>query len=342
MKKLVLTIMIFFVFMTIGYTQQNNSIAMDKEAKKVIENMTKHYAENSDKMVMMSNAQKLEAGRKGYEGIIPMAGEAEKVFQVENRNLTSKSGHQIPIRIYRPSDKENLPTLLYIHGGGFTAGNLKTHDRPLRALANRSGFLVIAVDYRLSPEHPYPAGLDDCFEVLQWLSDNAKELNANVEQIYLGGDSAGGNLATVTTLMARDKKGPSINGQLLIYPNTDLTLSSSSWEELGNKGYVLTTEAMTANIAMYTKDDKDINHHYLSPLKANNLSNMPETLIITGGFDPLHAEGTAYAHKLEAAKVKVTHWHYDGQIHGFFQMGAAISEGNELITRMSEYLKNKN
>ncbi len=342
MKKLIIQILALFVFITKGYTQQNKSTTMDKEAKTVIENMAKHYAENADKMAIMSDTQKLEAGRKGYEGIIPMAGEAEKVFNIENRNVASKKGHQTPIRIYTPNDKKKLPILLYIHGGGFTAGNLETHDRPLRALANRSGFLVIGIDYRLAPEYPYPAGLNDCYEVLQWLYDNAEKINGNAEQIYIGGDSAGGNLATVTTLMARDKNGPSIKGQLLIYPNTDLTLVSTSWEELGSKGYVLTKDAMTANVAMYTKDDADINHHYLSPLQADNLSNIPETLIITGGFDPLHSEGEAYVQKLKSAKVKVTHWHYDGQVHGFFQMGAAITEGNQLITRISQYLKDTN
>ncbi len=342
MKKLIIQILTLFVFITEGYTQQNKSMTMDKEAKTVIENMAKHYAENANKIATMSDAQKLEAGRKGYEGIIPMAGEAEKVFTIENRKVVSKKGHQIPIRVYRPNDKKKLPMLLYIHGGGFTAGNLETHDRPLRVLANRSGFLVIGIDYRLAPEHPYPAGLNDCYEVLQWLSDNAEIINGNAEQIYIGGDSAGGNLAAVTTLMARDKNGPSIKGQLLIYPNTDLTLDSTSWQELGDKGYILTKKAMSANVAMYTSDDQSINHEYVSPLKSDNLSKIPETLIITAGFDPLHSEGEAYVQKLKSAKVKVTHWHYDGQVHGFFQMGAAITEGDQLITRICQFLKDTN
>ncbi len=322
------------------HSQQNNSETMNNEAKTVIENMAKQYAANADTMKDLSDSQKLEAGRKGYEGIIPMAGDIVDVFEVENKTIAGSDNNTINIRLYRPSDDKDLPVLLYIHGGGFTAGNFKTHDRPLRALANRSGFLVVALEYRLAPEHPYPAGLNDCYQVLRWIKENAKKINANANLLFVGGDSAGGNLAIATSLMAKDEKGPAIKGNVLVYPNTDLTLKSDSWDTLGDKGYVLTKDAMVANVAMYLKDQEDMNSPYISPLKAKNLSNLPETLIITGGFDPLHAEGEAYAKKLEDQNVQVTHWHYEGQIHGFFQLGGVISQGDELITRISNHLKN--
>ncbi len=340
LKSKIFCVLVSLLFLGVANAQYNKSKTMNNEAKTVIENMAKQYAANADAMNNLSDSQKLEAGRKGYEGIIPMAGNIVEVFEVGNKTISGSDNNSINIRLYRPSDDKDLPVLLYIHGGGFTAGNFKTHDRPLRALANRSGFLVIALEYRLAPEHPYPAGLNDCYQVLRWIEENAKKINANANLLFVGGDSAGGNLAIATSLMARDENGPVIKGNVLVYPNTDLTLKSDSWDNLGDKGYVLTKGAMAANVAMYVKDEEDINSLYISPLKAEDLSNLPETLIITGGFDPLHSEGEAYVKKLENQNVQVTHWHYDGQIHGFFQLGGVISQGDELITRISNHLKN--
>ncbi len=313
---------------------------MNNEARKVVENMQRYSEANAFILSKLTEQEQLQAARKGYEGTIPMAGESEEVWKVQNITIEGADKNAIPLRIYQPIDKKQLPILLFIHGGGFTAGSLETHDRPLRKLANQSGFLIIAVDYRLAPEYPFPAAINDCYSALQWVENNAEQINVDRQKIVVGGDSAGGNLATVTALMNRDKGATDIAAQILIYPNTDLSLNSATWTSLGDKGYVLTKEGMTSNVSSYVGDNDKINHHYISPLHSEDLSGLPETLIVTGGHDPLHAEGEAYAEKLQKTNSNVTHWHYDGQIHGFFQFGAVISEGNELITRISDFLKN--
>ncbi len=317
---------------------------MDKEAKAVVENFARQYNENLATLSKLDAKEKLAMTREGYEGLVTMAGEPEEVYAIENKEIVGVDGNNIPIRLYRPTANNDLPVLFYIHGGGFTAGSLDTHDRPLRALANRSGFLVAALQYRLAPEHPFPEGLNDCYAVLQWLSQNTKALRTDGTKIVIAGDSAGGNLATVTAMMARDRNGPRIQRQILIYPNTDLTLDSTSWQELGTKGYVLTRSDMASNIAMYVSDNRTLAEAYLSPLKAENLQDLPDAVVVTGGFDPLHTEGEQYANRLRASEVTVAHWHYPGQIHGFLQLGAAIPQGDELISRIAEYLKiwNKN
>ncbi len=322
-----------------GNAQNNTTKNMDNQAKEVVEAMAQQYAANANAHIQLTNKQKLQAARKGYEAISPMAGEKKELYSVKDDLVEDKKGHSIPIRVYKPNNGKKLPVLLYIHGGGFTAGSLETHDIPLRALVNKSGFLIIAVDYRLAPEYPYPTGLNDCYAILEWLSNNGESIGADPKQIFIAGDSAGGNLAAVTTLKARDKKGPSIKSQILIYPNTDLNLNSTSWNQLGDKGYVLTKSDMAANINMYVPKSHDVSEPYLSPLKADDLGKLPETVVITGGFDPLHSEGEAYAKRLKTSRVKVLHWHYPGQIHGFFQLGGVIKQGDDLINRLAVYLR---
>jgi acetyl esterase len=277
----------------------------------------------------------IAAEREGYRQVIPLAGKPEEVYNIADRQISNS----IPIRIYTPSAQKNLPILVYFHGGGFSSGGLDTHDTPLRALANRSGCIVVSVAYRLAPEHPFPAGIEDAYTATKWVSENAKSLGGDPARVAVGGDSAGGTIATVVTQMARDRQSPPIAYQVLIYPNTDATMSSASWRELGNKEYVLTTQGTTENYARYIPEGVDREQPYISPLKSSDLSNLPPAFILTAEFDPLRDEGEAYAERLRQADVTVKVTRYPGMIHGFFQMGGVIDRGNAAIEDVAEALR---
>ena len=237
--------------------------------------------------------------------------------RVENRSIPGSAG-EIPVRMYWPTADPNLPILLYFHGGGFRVGDLDTHDGICRALAKSAGVLVVSVDYRLAPEHPWPAAVNDCYAALEWVSKHAGEIGGDRDRIAVGGDSAGGNLSAVTALKARDLNGPAMAFQLLIYPSTNLaSMDTDSWNTLGD-GYFLTREGVNFMRGEYVPDLTDRKRPDVSPLFAKDHSGLPPALVITAEFDPLKDEGEAYAKKLAAAGVPVRHLRYDGVIHGFF------------------------
>ncbi|MFT5209996.1 MAG: acetyl esterase [Flavobacterium sp.] len=246
----------------------------------------------------------------------------------------------IPIRIYRPSSDVKLPCLVYFHGGGWVIGDLETHDSLCRSIAKASDCMVIAVDYRLSPEHPYPAPLEDCIQVSKWVVDNASELN--ISQIAVGGDSAGGNLATSVCLKFRDgalgdEYKNSIVHQLLIYPVTDAAMDTTSYTDNAD-GYMLTRATMAWFWDHYLgkQDKKD---PYVSPLHANNLEGLPSATVLTAEYDPLRDEGEAYAKRLEAAGIKVCQKRYDGLVHGFATMADLLEEAREAIKLIGSELR---
>lgn len=274
--------------------------------------------------------------RQGYLEIRQLAGAPEPVNKVEDRQILGAAG--IPVRIYSPLDELNLPVLVYFHGGSFTVGDLDTHDAPLRALANRAGCIVVAVAYRLAPENQFPAAPEDAYAVTKWVVEHTAEIGGDATRVAVGGDSAGGNLAAVVTLIARDRNSPTLVYQVLIYPNTDVTMSSASWQELGNKGYILTTEGMASSLAQYLPDSVDKKNPYLSPLWAN-LNSLPPALVIIGECDPLRDEDEAYAERLKQAGVPVVSKHYEGMIHGFFQMAGALEAGKKVIEEIAANLK---
>ncbi len=244
----------------------------------------------------------------------------------------------VPLRHYRPmlrSDPNQstrvLPLLLFFHGGGWVIGDLDTHDTLCRQLANQSGCAVIAVDYRLGPEHHFPAAVDDCIAALRYVCDQAATLNIDADRIALGGDSAGGNLAAVVALDARDNNGPAIAFQLLIYPVTDMTASGGSQITNGS-GYLLTRDTMRYFHDHYVADPKQDLDWRVSPLLAQNFANLPPALVLTAGFDPLRDEGQAYADRLSAAGVPCTSICFERQIHGFILMGKVLEEANTAVT----------
>ncbi|WP_138418620.1 alpha/beta hydrolase [Aquibacillus sediminis] len=267
----------------------------------------------------------------------PLAGEPEAVGKVENRTVPGPAG-DIPIRIYTPKGEGPFPALVYYHGGGWVVGDLDTVDVPCRLLANRAECVVVSVDYRLAPEHKYPAAAEDCYAATKWVADKAASLNVDQERVAVGGDSAGGNLAAVVSLMARDKGGPDIAYQLLIYPVTNHNFETDSYRDNAD-GYFLTKDSMVWFWDHYLRDASDGQSPYASPMLADDLSGLPPALVLTGEYDPLRDEGEAYAERLNQAGVPVEACRYDGMIHGYFWMPAAMEKGDQAITQAATALR---
>ncbi|WP_462411713.1 alpha/beta hydrolase [Neobacillus sp. Marseille-QA0830] len=267
----------------------------------------------------------------------PLAGVPEEVAKVENRTIPGQEG-EIPVRIYTPAGEGPFPVLVFYHGGGWVIGNLDTMDIPCRSLANKVGCVVVSVDYRLAPEHKFPAAVEDAYAAVKWVADNASSLGADAKRIAVGGDSAGGNLTAVTALMARDKGGPSLAYQLLIYPVTSHSYDTESYQE-NAEGYFLTKKMMVWFWDHYLRNEQDGLNPYASPMKAGDLSGLPPALVITAGFDPLRDEGEAYGNLLKEAGVAVEATRYEGMIHGFFGMPGLLDESKKAIDQAADALK---
>jgi acetyl esterase len=232
------------------------------------------------------------------------------------------------MRMYRPVKGETLPALVYFHGGGWTIGDVDTHDVLCRQLAVGARCVVISVDYRLAPEYPFPAAVDDCFAATRYVAENAAKLK--ISGLAVGGDSAGGNLAATVALLARDLGGPALTFQLLIYPATDQRMGTASLERNG-QGYLLTRDAMLYFRRNYLPHERDWSDWRASPLLAKNHANLPPALVITAGYDPLVDEGRAYADKLRAAGVKVAYREFADMVHGFILFGGVIDTANAAV-----------
>jgi acetyl esterase len=280
----------------------------------------------------------LEAERARYREVPALSGPPEPISQITNQQI-KVDDRAIPVRIYRPDAPAPLPTLVYAHGGSFVGGDLNSHDPPLRALANRAACLIIAVDYRLAPEHPFPQGLEDVYAVVLWAAQHAAELGGNAQALAVGGDSAGGNLAAATALLARERGQPVIRFQLLFYPNTDLTLRSQSWRT--HDGILLTKSGMATNITRYLAGKAEPSHHLVSPIFASDLRGLPPAFIAVGTHDPLYDEIVAYAAQLKQAGVPVTLQTYPGMIHGFFQMAGVLDDARRLIDDSADALRQR-
>ncbi len=286
-----------------------------------------------------SPQEQVAAQRQAYRATIPLAGAPEPVRRIEERTLPGPGG-AIPARIYRPLEESGLPVLVYFHGGGFVAGDLDTHDAPLRAVANRSGCVIVSVAYGLAPERPFPAAPEDCCAATQWVAEHAAEIGADAARLAVGGDSAGGNMAAVVCLMARDRGGPRIRHQALLYPDTELTEDTESWRAFADTNRpILTRTGKLANIALYVPAGVDKKTPYASPLHAPSLANLPPALVVTGECDPQRDEGEAYAERLGASGVLVSHTRYPGMIHGFFQFAGVLDASRQLIEQTASSLK---
>jgi acetyl esterase len=254
-------------------------------------------------------------------------GAQEPMARIEDRVVPGPA-QPIPVRVYWPVATDNLPVVMYFHGGGFVICNLDSHDRECRRLAKASGCAVVSVDYRLAPEHPFPAAAEDAYAATRHVADYAAEFNIDPTRIAVAGDSAGGNLATVVALMARDRGGPALRFQLLIYPTTDWTDDRSpSLREYGNDHF-LTLDAMHWFADQYLPRAEDRRSPYASPMLAEDLRGLPPAMVITAECDPIRDQGEAYARKLQAAGVPVDHRRYDGMIHPFFSLAGVIDSAH--------------
>ncbi len=248
------------------------------------------------------------------------------------------NGRVIPARLYRPSSQSNLPALVFYHGGGWVLCDIETHDEVIRRIALAANCVVISVDYRLAPEHKYPAGIDDAYQALCWVADNASELNIDVDKIGIAGDSAGGNLAAVSCLRARDQTGPRIFLQSLWYPVTNIhTLVTESYEVM-SEGYNLKREDMAWLKSQYLESPELAELPTVSPLLSDDLSGLPPTYIMTANFDVLRDDGQLYAEALEAAGNRVNYECFPSLVHGFLNMSHAVPAAEEALQAVAQHL----
>jgi acetyl esterase len=280
----------------------------------------------------------VEARSSRLEPMKALGGEPDALARVEDLYIPGPGG-DVPVRVYSSERGGLRPALVYFHGGGFVFGNLDTHDAVCRAIAKESGAVVISVDYRLAPEHKFPAAVDDCYAATVWVAANAERLGIDPSHIVVGGDSAGGNLATVVAMRCRDAGGPTLALQLLLYPVTDMSsLETVSHRECG-EGYFLTRAAMDWFTGHYVGSAELARHPEVSPLLVTDLSGLPPALVITAEFDPLRDEGEAYGQRLQQAGVPVTISRYDGMIHGFISMRGMLSVGRQAIQEAAEFTR---
>jgi len=258
--------------------------------------------------------------------------------KIINQKIPGPAG-EIPIRIYIPVENEVLPVTLFYHGGGWVQGNIDSHDNVVRYMAARSGSIMVSVDYRLAPENPFPAAVEDAYAALKWAVDNATSFSGDPSKIAVMGDSAGGNLSAVVSMMARDKKGPKISRQVLVYPATNLnTLDTDSYTFFG-EGFMLTKKEIEWFRAHYLPNKSDWSNPMASPLLAKDHSNLPPATIITAQMDPLSDEGKQYADKLEQSGVDVRYRRFEGMIHGFISAGKVLNQAYEAMDEIAADLK---
>ncbi|MEQ1866321.1 MAG: alpha/beta hydrolase [Micropepsaceae bacterium] len=259
------------------------------------------------------------------------------IGKIENMSCPGPAG-DIRLRVYTPvaGGSTALPCLVFFHGGGWVIGDLDSHDALCRTLSNETGARVVAVDYRLAPEHKFPAAADDCYAATKWVEANASQLSIDANRIAVAGDSAGGNLAAVVCLMAK-KGGPQLVYQLLIYPVTQFKAETNSMNAFA-QGFFLEKQAMTWFFDQYAPGT-DPNDWRVSPLAATDVSGVPKAYIVTAGFDPLKDEGKAYADKLNRAGVAAVYVDYPGMVHGFFNMSGMVPTAREAIADAAKALR---
>jgi acetyl esterase len=285
------------------------------------------------------NEMPVEQARATYKAVVAdCALKPEPVASIVDKAIPGSAG-DIPVRIYTPEGNGLFPLVVYFHGGGWVIGDLEVVHGLCTVLTNRAHAVVVSVDYRLAPEHPFPAAVDDCYTATKWVADNAALLNGDVERIAVAGDSAGANLAAVVSLMARDQGNPPLLYQLLIYPATDVRYDSPSYRENGDD-YFLTTDLMKWFHRHYLAGKGDADDWRASPLSAPDLSGLPPAHVITAEFDPLRDEGEAYAARLSDAGVEATAERYDGQIHAFTaNLAGVMDNGRKSIEDAGKRLR---
>ena len=247
-------------------------------------------------------------------------------------------GIDIPCRLYIPSAKQNLPIIVWFHGGGWVFGSVNSSDGLTRHLAHQSGYVVLSVDYRLSPEIKFPGPFNDCYGVTKWVYENSDKLNVDKDKISVGGDSAGGNLATAVCIKAKDEGNLPIISQLLIYPAVDTNFERKSFLE-NKDDYLLTSTAMKWFWQQYTNTDSDLDNPYVCPYKYEDHSGLPQACIIVAEYDPLLDEGIDYHKKLLDSNVNSRLLEYPGVMHGFYSQYEVLDKADEAIKASADFLK---
>ena len=307
-------------------------MSLDPQAKAILDALAADP--DAPRLIDLPPAQ----GREMYRAMAQaMDLQGVAIGKVEDRAIPGP-GSDIPVRIYTPvASGSTVPALVYFHGGGWVIGDLDTHDALCRTLANEAGCKVIAVDYRLAPEHPFPAAFDDCLAAVKWVEKNASDIGIDPNRIAVAGDSAGGNLAAAVALQAKADKGPHIAFQLLIYPVTDAPRGTKSYKDFA-EGHFLEADGMDWfwNHYVAGADAGDARH---SPLRAASLAGLPPAYVVTAGFDVLRDEGKAYAEALKKAGVAVECVNYEGMIHGFFNLQGVLDVAREAVKAAAKALK---
>jgi acetyl esterase len=280
-------------------------------------------------------------GRQAFVALLQLVGPKDvPIGKTENRAATGPNG-EVALRLYSPvaAGGEALPVLVYFHGGGFVIGDLDTHDGLCRMFANEAGCRVIAVHYRLAPEHKFPAAVDDAVAAVNWISANASSLGIDANRIAIGGDSAGGALAAVVAQAVRDSGGPKLAFQMLLFPVTEIGGDTSSHREFA-VGYFLEKKTLDWFFGHYLPAGTDTSDPRVSPLLAGSFKGLAPAFVMLGGFDPLHDEGERYAQKLRMAGVPVTVADYPDMVHCFIYLQTILPQAREAVSGAAKALKN--
>ncbi len=276
--------------------------------------------------------------RAALADVKKMAGPSESLHDVSDRVIRTSSGN-LKIRIYRPSAAAKQPVLVWFHSGSWVKGDLDLEDVQLRAVSNRSGWTVVSVDYRLAPEHPFPAANEDAIRATKWVAANAHTFEADSAAIVVGGNSAGGALAAHVVQSLASDASIKLAGQVLVHPVLDATLSSRSWVEFGDQNFIIGREEMLFNLSKYVPLSSSRADAAISPLWASSLAGLPPTLLITAGVDPIRDDGRAYAKRLKESSVAVEERHYPGTVHGFFLLAGVLEDGGDAIKQIGSWLR---
>jgi acetyl esterase len=303
---------------------------LDPQAQKVVDALA---ALNLKPFRDSSPAEARESMRSRTAALGPF----EEVPAVADHRVPVTGG-EITVRVYKPAGMGPHPVLVFYHGGGWVIGDLYTHDGICRSIVNAAGCAVASVDYRLAPEFKYPVPVEDSYAGLLWVVANATRLGLDSARIAVGGDSAGGNLAAVMALLARDRRGPRLLLQILVYPVTNYDFDTASYRENGT-GFVLTTDDMRWFWRHYLSREEQGREMTASPIRAKSLADLPPALVITAGCDPLRDEGDAYAARLRDAGVAVTLTPYPGMFHGFLRMTRILDQSRVLLDEIAGALK---
>jgi acetyl esterase len=277
-----------------------------------------------------------DARAEDLASIRAAGGEPEPVHEITNLTVSGPGG-DLPLRLYRPSAHRSLPVLVYFFGGGWVLGSIDTADGVCRSLANATGALVVVPGYRLAPEHPFPAAIDDCYAAVRWVAEHAAEIGADPARLAVGGDSAGGNLAAAVALRARDG-GPALAGQLLVYPNTD-QLADDESTRANDDPFLFNRRSVGWYRQHYLANPDDTANPLASPLRADSLAALPPALVITAQYDPLRDQGEAYARRLAEAGVQVELSRYEGMAHGFFTMSGSVDASRTALAQASSSVR---